>query len=117
MGIFEGRKSGPPAGRGQKLRDEIQKQQVQLGPTLEVLGLSTEGDLLEVRRKVVAHGMKIVGVKSDDLNWGFFAVVRRPHSESDRESYRGFGSTESEAICFAAAKAFLASKGTDSPSA
>ena len=102
----------PGAGeRGQKLRDRLAQERQELGPTVEALGLSPESDVETLTRQIAAHGLAVKGTTADTLDWGHFAVVWRPRVGSQVGGWQGFGVSEAEALCHAAAKAFLGEQG------
>ncbi|MDP9355695.1 MAG: hypothetical protein M3R02_10530 [Chloroflexota bacterium] len=103
--------------RGQKLRDRLAQQREERTPTVKALGLSPESDPETLERQIAALGLEVKGAVADTMNWGHTAVVWRPRSDSQIGGWSGFGETESEALCHAAARAFLGEQKDAAPQA
>ena len=84
--------------------------EAKLGGAIEAMGLSRNDDVATIAAKLQAFGLALKMEPRCFPMTSCVAVVWKPGSGNDR-GYQGVGDSESEALCFAAAYAFLASAG------
>lgn len=90
-----------------RTRKSMSEQEAEYGEAVKMMGLSTDEDFDTLLAKLRPHGLAL---KLQPV-WGLhlcFVVVWNPKTG---QMFRGQGYSESEALCYAAAQAFLASAG------
>lgn len=104
---------GEMIGRRQDRQDRDRRRredEAKLGGAIEAMGLSRENDVATIAAKLQAFGLALKTEPRCFPMTSCVAIVWKPGSGNDR-GYKGVGDSESEALCFAAAYAFLASAG------
>lgn len=81
-----------------------------LGGAIEAMGLSRNDDVATIATKLQPFGLALRMEPRCFPMTSCVAIVWKPGSGNDH-GYKGVGDSESEALCFAAAYAFLASAG------
>jgi hypothetical protein len=94
----------------QERNRQRREREANLGGVIEAMGLSRDDDVKTLTAKLQPLGLAVKFGPQCFPMTSCVAVVWRPTSGNDR-GYKGIGDTESEALCFAAAHAFLASAG------
>ena len=94
----------------QERNRQRREREANLGGAIEAMGLSRDDDVATLTAKLQPLGLAVKFGPHCFPMTSCVAVVWKPTSGNDH-GYKGMGDTESEALCFAAAYAFLASAG------
>ena len=99
-----------------RAREELDQQRRALGPTVSALGLSPEIDTDELIARIAGRGLEIT-TPAAAAGYGpiYYASAVNRLSADPGQHFLGRGETEGEALCHAAAAAFIGSETGEPP--